>query len=91
MNKNGMADQGSATQGVDERIDSIKETMKGLVDQGAQKVETIKNRVVEAKDQAFTRGTDVLDRATAMIKAHPLKSVAVAFGVGYIGMRLFRR
>ncbi|HEU4732838.1 MAG TPA: hypothetical protein VFT22_33315 [Kofleriaceae bacterium] len=91
MNKNGMADQGSATQGVDERIDSLKETVKGLVDQGAQKVETIKNRVVDAKDQAFTRGNDVLDRAAAIIKANPLKSVAIAFGAGYIGMRLFRR
>lgn len=91
MNKNGMADQGSTTQGVEERIDSIKETMKGLVDQGAQKVETIKNRVVEAKEQAVTRGSDVLDRASAMIKTHPIKSVAIAFGVGYIGMRLFRR
>lgn len=91
MNKNGMADQGSATHGVDDKIDALKETVKGLVDQGAQKVDAIKSRVVEAKDQAYTRGTDVLDRTTAMIKAHPLKAIAIAFGAGYIGMRLFRR
>jgi ElaB/YqjD/DUF883 family membrane-anchored ribosome-binding protein len=91
MNKNGMADQGSATHGVDDKIDSLKETVKGLVDQGAQKVDAIKSRVVEAKDQAYTRGTDVLDRTTAMIKAHPIKAIAIAFGAGYIGMRLFRR
>jgi ElaB/YqjD/DUF883 family membrane-anchored ribosome-binding protein len=90
MNKNGMADQASATHG-DEKIDSLKETVKGLVDQGAQKVDAIKNKVVEAKDQAYTRGSDVLDRVTMMIKAHPIKAVAVAFGAGYIGMRLFRR
>jgi ElaB/YqjD/DUF883 family membrane-anchored ribosome-binding protein len=91
MNKNGMADQGSATRVVDEKIDSLKETVKGLVDQGAQKVDAIKTRVAEAKDQAVTRGNDVMDRATAMIKAHPIKAVAIAFGAGYIGMRLFRR
>jgi len=91
MNKNGMADQGATAHAVDEKIDSLKETVKGLVDQGAQKVDAIKSRVVEAKDQAYTRGSDVLDRTTAMIKAHPLKAVAIAFGAGYIGMRLFRR
>jgi ElaB/YqjD/DUF883 family membrane-anchored ribosome-binding protein len=91
MNKNGMADQGSAAHGVDEKIDSLKETVKGLVDQGAQKVDAIKTKVVEAKDQAVTRGGDVLDRMTSMIKAHPIKAVAIAFGAGYVGMRLFRR
>ena len=91
MNKNGIPDQGSATHGVDEKIDSLKEAVKGLVDQGAQKVGEIKTKVAEARDQAFTRGTDVMDRATAMIKAHPLKAVAIAFGAGYLGMRLFRR
>ncbi len=90
MNKNGMADQGSATH-ADEKIDSLKETVKGLVDQGAQKVDAIKHKVVEAKDQAYTRGSDVLDRMSAMIKAHPFKAVAIAFATGYIGMRLFRR
>lgn len=91
MNKNGMTDQGSASHTVEEKMDSLKETVKGLVDQGAQKVDQIKNKVVEAKDQAYTRGSDVLDRTTAMIKAHPIKAVAIAFGAGYIGMRLFRR
>jgi ElaB/YqjD/DUF883 family membrane-anchored ribosome-binding protein len=90
MNKNGMADQGSA-HGVEDKIDSLKETVKGLVDQGAQKIDAIKSTVVEAKDQAFTRGGDVLDRATALIKKHPIKAVAIAFGAGYVGMRLFRR
>lgn len=91
MNKNGMADQGSTTHGVDDKIDSLKETVKGLVDQGAHKVDAIKTKVIEAKDQAYTRGSDVLDRATLLIKAHPIKAVAVAFGAGYLGMRLFRR
>jgi ElaB/YqjD/DUF883 family membrane-anchored ribosome-binding protein len=91
MNKNGMADQGSASHAVEDKMDSLKETVKGLVDQGAQKVDQIKNKVVEAKDQAYTRGSDVLDRTAAMIKAHPIKAVAIAFGAGYIGMRLFRR
>lgn len=91
MNKNGMTDTGAATQGVESKIDSIKETVKGFVDQGSQQVDAIKSKVVDVKDQAFTRGSDLADRMAEMVKAHPLKSVAIAFGAGYLGMRLFRR
>jgi ElaB/YqjD/DUF883 family membrane-anchored ribosome-binding protein len=90
MNKNGMTDVGTS-QRIDEKVDSIKESVKGFVDQGAQKVDAFKTKVVEVKDQALDRGSHVLDRMTAMIKAHPLKAVAIAFGAGYVGMRLFRR
>jgi ElaB/YqjD/DUF883 family membrane-anchored ribosome-binding protein len=88
MNKN---DVGSSTRNVDDKLDTLKDTVKGLVDQGAQKVDEIKTKVVEVKDEAVTRGSAMLGRVTQMIKAHPLKSVAIAFGAGYIGMRLFRR
>lgn len=91
MNKNGMTNVGSATRAVDEKIDSLKDTMKGLADQGAQKVDVLKTKVLEAKDQAIDRGSALLDRATAMIQAHPLKAVGIAFAAGYIGTRLLRR
>jgi ElaB/YqjD/DUF883 family membrane-anchored ribosome-binding protein len=76
---------------LDQKIDSLKEKAKGLVDQGGEKVEQLKSRVVEAKEQAMAKGSAFLDRVTEMIKANPLRSVAIAFGMGYIGMRIFRR
>jgi ElaB/YqjD/DUF883 family membrane-anchored ribosome-binding protein len=85
MNKNGMADV------ADDKVDSIKDTVKGIVDQGAHTVDAVKSRVVDIKDQAVTRGEDLLARVADMVKANPLKAVAIAFGAGYIGMRLFRR
>jgi ElaB/YqjD/DUF883 family membrane-anchored ribosome-binding protein len=91
MNKNGMTDVGSTTNRIDEKVDALKDSVKGIVDQGAQKAEAIKTKVVEVKDRAFDRGSDALDSLTSMIKAHPLKAIAIAFGAGYIGMRLFRR
>lgn len=91
MNKNGMPDVGSATRTVDERLDSLKHTMKGVIDQGAQKADALKSRVIEAKDHALRRGNDLLDRVVELIKAHPLKAVGIAFAAGYLGMRLFRR
>lgn len=77
MNKNGSTK-------VEERFDSIKENVKNLVDRS-------RGRVTEVKDQAVSRGNDLLSRVTEIIRANPLKAVGIAFGVGYIGMRLFRR
>lgn len=91
MNKNGMTDDGSTTHAVEDRLDAIKDTVKGFVDTGAQKVDAIKSKVGDVKDQAFSRGNDLVDRVSEMVKAHPLKAVGIAFGAGYLGMRLFRR
>jgi ElaB/YqjD/DUF883 family membrane-anchored ribosome-binding protein len=88
MNKNGITDTANR---VDDKVDSIKEAVKGLVDQGAQRVDALKNKAFEAKDQVIDRGGDMLDNLTSIIKANPIKAVAIAFGAGYIGMRLFRR
>jgi ElaB/YqjD/DUF883 family membrane-anchored ribosome-binding protein len=90
MNKNGMTGT-EDTNTVDEKLDSIRDSVKGYVERGAQKADAIKSKVVEAKDEAMTRGSDMLDRLASMVRAHPLKAVGIAFGAGYIGMRLFRR
>jgi ElaB/YqjD/DUF883 family membrane-anchored ribosome-binding protein len=93
-NRNGTGITGSEPgygSNIDQKLDSLKEKAKGFVDQGTEKVEQLKERVVDVKDQAMAKGSAFLDRATTMIKANPLKSVVIAFGVGYIGMRLFRR
>jgi ElaB/YqjD/DUF883 family membrane-anchored ribosome-binding protein len=89
MNKNGMT--GTEDNSVDEKLDSIKDSVKGYVERGAQKADAIKNKVVEVKDEAMHRGSDMLDRLASLVRTHPLKAVGIAFGIGYIGMRLFRR
>ncbi|HEX4418636.1 MAG TPA: hypothetical protein VH165_12085 [Kofleriaceae bacterium] len=91
MNKNGIPGDSSATNTLDDKIDSLRDSMKGVVDQGAQKVDALKSKIAEVKDEAFSRGGDLLTRATGVIKAHPLKSIAIAFGAGYLATRLIRR
>jgi ElaB/YqjD/DUF883 family membrane-anchored ribosome-binding protein len=92
MYKNGTRDVGhSANNVVEEKLDALGDFVKGLVDQGAQKVDAIKTKVAEVKDQTVLRSNDAFERTTHLIKAHPIKAVAIAFGAGYIGMRLFRR
>jgi ElaB/YqjD/DUF883 family membrane-anchored ribosome-binding protein len=66
--------------GTDSSLDSIKNSVKELVHDGQEKVNAVKDR-----------GNVMLDRFVEVIKANPLKSVGIAFGVGYLGMRLFRR
>lgn len=76
---------------IENKLDAIKDKASRLVEEGSEKVDQIKHRVVDVKDQAMARGGHFLDQTTSFIQANPLKSVAIAFGVGYIGMRIFRR
>ena len=95
MYKNGTSDVGRElhrdTHNVDEKIEELGDMLKGFFDQGSQKVDELKSRVIEVKDHTIQRGSDALDRVADLIKTHPLKAIGIAFGAGYIGMRLFRR
>lgn len=93
MNKNEMG-MGTSPNGLDKnpgKMDAIKERVSGLVDQGHVKVDQLKAKAIDVKDEAMTRGNKLVDQAADFIRANPLKAVGIAFGVGYIGMRLFRR
>ena len=70
----------TTTPGTNGPLEGIKQSVKDFVDQGQEKVEAIKSRV-----------SDVKGRTTTYIKANPLTAVGIAFGLGYLGMRLFRR
>lgn len=93
MIKNDTTTMGSSPNGLDKhgKIDAIKDRVSGLVDQGHEKVDHLKAKAIDVKEQAVTRGNALVDQAASFIRANPLKAVGIAFGVGYIGMRLFRR
>jgi len=60
---------------IEDRLDSLKESVRDLVD-----FDRVKDTVVTG-----TRKTG------SMIKEHPIVAIAVAFGIGYIVMRIMRR
>lgn len=92
MNKNGTTSQGVGSHhNFDERLDSIKEKARGLVDRGEHKVDEIRSRVIDAKDQAMSKGNVAMDKVNEFVRANPLKAIGAAFALGYFGMRLFRR
>jgi ElaB/YqjD/DUF883 family membrane-anchored ribosome-binding protein len=68
--------------------DSIADSVQTLVDQGAETLGTIKARVSEATDGARTQAARVVDRTTELVTEHPMKSLAIAFGIGYVAMRI---
>ncbi|HEY4181136.1 MAG TPA: hypothetical protein VGM90_30035 [Kofleriaceae bacterium] len=79
-------------------FDGIKDAVSHFVDDGKEKVAGLKDKAmdlkekaIDLKDQALEKSTSLLDAATDAIKTNPLKAVGIAFGVGYVAMRIFRR
>ena len=75
----------------DDAVNRRRTQLKDLVDQGQQKVTAFKDRVVDLQQRARSRGGEALDRATDLVKAHPIAAIGIAFGIGYFAMRLVRR
>jgi ElaB/YqjD/DUF883 family membrane-anchored ribosome-binding protein len=75
----------------DDRVEALKDSVRGLADLGTETVSAIKGRAMEVKDEAVTGAQSLLARTAKMIKQNPIAAVGIAFGIGYIAMRLFRR
>jgi ElaB/YqjD/DUF883 family membrane-anchored ribosome-binding protein len=75
-----MQKNGTTKRSVEDRLGSIRDSVRHIVDRGEERAHAIK-----------THGSDALDRTSDLIKAHPLRAVAIAFVIGYLAMRLFRR
>ena len=68
--------------------ESIAESVQSLVDQGAETIDTIKARVAEATNGAKTTAARLVDRTSELVTEYPLRSLAAAFGIGYVAMRI---
>lgn len=85
MQKNGSASA------IESKIDSLKESVRNLVDAGGERAGHLKDRAIDAKDVALENGRAALDRVTALIKEHPFAALGIAFGVGYVTIRMLRK
>lgn len=74
-----------------DKAESIKDQVKHLVDQGQDKVNEVKDKIVDAKDKVVDKADNLMTALESKIKARPLAAVGIAFGIGYVAMRLFRR
>ena len=62
------------------RVDQMKDGVKHIVDVGTHKAQDVR-----------TAATTQVDKLGKLIQQHPLAAVGVAFGAGYILMRVVRR
>jgi ElaB/YqjD/DUF883 family membrane-anchored ribosome-binding protein len=90
MANNGMTADTMKDQARD-KAESIKDQVKGLVDAGQQKAQEVKDKLVDAKEKAVDKADSLMTSFENKIKARPLASVGIAFGIGYLAMRIFRR
>ena len=84
MQKNGSAS-------LDSRIDSLKKSVRNLVDAGEERAGHIKDRAVGVKDSVFENSEAAISRARVLIKEHPFAALGIALGVGYVAVRILRK
>ncbi len=78
MNKNGTAATAS------EKLDELKDNVRNQAGM-------LKERAVDLKNTVVERGSDTLTKLSDLIKEHPIAAIGVAFGVGYITVRMLRK
>jgi ElaB/YqjD/DUF883 family membrane-anchored ribosome-binding protein len=69
---------------ISSRIDSLKDSVKDLIDVGTDTAASV-------KDATVSTASKLASRTAKLVKKHPIAAVAIAFGVGYVAMRLVRR
>lgn len=74
---NGTAETNHRT--LEAQIDAVKSNLKHLLDR------------LEGKSEHMPRTKAFASRMTQAIKAHPIRSIAVALGLGYVVTRIARR
>jgi len=75
----------------DTRMDSLRESMRGLVGFSSERADALKERLREATDTFMEKGDTAVRRIVELVKQHPVASLGVAFGVGYLVVRIARR
>jgi hypothetical protein len=61
-------------------FDSLKQSMRSFVEAGGETAHRLKGRLVD-REVAFED----------LIRKHPIAAIGIAFGVGYVLMRVFKR
>jgi hypothetical protein len=86
--------QKNGTGALDTKIDTLKESVRTLVDAGGERAGQIKTKAIDVKDSVVENGGAAIKQVGTLIKEHPehpIAALGIAFGIGYIAMRMFRK
>jgi ElaB/YqjD/DUF883 family membrane-anchored ribosome-binding protein len=78
----------NGTAQLEKQLDNLRDDFTNLVTAASK---LIAGKAVDAKDVVADRGSDAMSAMIKAIKGRPLVAIGVAFGIGYIAMRLTRR
>lgn len=83
--------QKNGTASLENKLDSLKSSVKHLVDAGGERAGQIKSKAIDAKDAVFENSEVAIRKASSLIKEHPIVAIGAAFAIGYIAVRMLRR
>lgn len=83
--------QKNGTTSLDSRLDSLKESVRNLVDAGGERAGQLKTRAIDAKAAVFENSEVAIRKVTSLIKEHPIAAIGIAFGIGYITFRMLKK
>lgn len=78
----------NGTAQLEKQLDYLRDDFANLF---AAASKLIAGKAIDAKDVVADRSSDALSAVIKSIKGRPLVAIGVAFGVGYLAMRLTRR
>lgn len=74
-----------------DKFDGVASHARAIVDAGQEKLGEAKDMIIGAKDKVIDKAESLGSKLAKLVKEHPFAAVGVAFGVGYVAMRLMRR
>ncbi|MEO6777615.1 MAG: hypothetical protein ABI467_32105 [Kofleriaceae bacterium] len=78
----------NGTDHLEKQLDHLRDDFANLFTAASR---LIAGKAVEAKDVVADRSSNAMSAVIKAIKGRPLVAIGVAFGIGYIAMRLTRR
>lgn len=85
-----MARNGSM-EAFEDRLESLKESVRNLVDISSERADAIKHKMADVKDSVVASSKSGINRMGGLIKDHPIVAIGIAFGLGYFAVRMLRR
>jgi ElaB/YqjD/DUF883 family membrane-anchored ribosome-binding protein len=64
--------------------------VKDKVGEVGDSLSDVKDKVIEVKDQMMDRGGMLAERVRTFTRKNPMQAIAIAFAVGFWGMRITR-
>ena len=81
----------STLESIDGRIDALAASLKSVVERLAAGATSVEQQASAVRRGATTRAGAMANKVTSAIETHPLAAIGIAFGAGFLLMRMIRK